>query len=316
MSVRAISRVLEHSAARGGARLVLLSIANRAHDDGSGAWPSIRTIAHEANLSERQVRYCLRRLQQMGELRIDPAAGRRGTNLYTVLARDEERRNPKTVLIDAWEGVKSVASPPTSKRRANGGNEGAIHGTEGVQAEAGRVKPVAPEPSLEPSQEPSFVSPLGKPASGSKSGEQSDAGISDSAATPSPGSVDHLGGTSASPLGTGRRRAPANRPRRLRDVKRFFESHGFRSDAGKFFNYYEARGWRCGDGQPVQRWQALAKVWEANEPNVASSWRSSRRTCASPLKSGEEMERALEERKRRAEEARAGLLLEDEEASK
>jgi len=84
MSVQAMSWVLDHSESTLGARLVLLSIANHARADGSGAWPSINQIGIEARLSEREVRYCLRTLEESGELVTELNKGPCGTNLYTI----------------------------------------------------------------------------------------------------------------------------------------------------------------------------------------------------------------------------------------
>lgn len=84
MSVQAMSWVLEHSESRLGPRLVLLSIANHARADGTGAWPAIATIAREARLSEREVQYAVRKLVAGGELEVQSGFGPKGTNLYSL----------------------------------------------------------------------------------------------------------------------------------------------------------------------------------------------------------------------------------------
>jgi hypothetical protein len=68
MSVQALSWVLENAHARLGARLVLIALANHAHDDGSNAFISQQTIAREAHLTDRQVRRCLKELEASGEI--------------------------------------------------------------------------------------------------------------------------------------------------------------------------------------------------------------------------------------------------------
>jgi hypothetical protein len=68
VSVQALSWVLEHSAARLGDRLVLISLANHAHEDGSNAYASQGTIAREARLTDRQARRCLKGLEASGEI--------------------------------------------------------------------------------------------------------------------------------------------------------------------------------------------------------------------------------------------------------
>jgi hypothetical protein len=61
--------VLKHSEESiAGRRLVLLVLADHAHGDGRCSWPSVKTIAHEARMSERGVRYALRELEAAGRI--------------------------------------------------------------------------------------------------------------------------------------------------------------------------------------------------------------------------------------------------------
>ena len=82
MSVQAMGWVLDHSQQKGGCLLALLAIANHAKSDGTGAWPSVRTIAREARLSESQAHRCIRALVRSGELVVETGCGPNGTNLY------------------------------------------------------------------------------------------------------------------------------------------------------------------------------------------------------------------------------------------
>src|SRR3954453_9672531 len=84
MSIHVITHVMKHSEARLGARLVLLVLADHANADGTGAWPSVKTIAAHARLSERAVRYQLRQLEQDGEVKA-VGKGPAGTINYTVV---------------------------------------------------------------------------------------------------------------------------------------------------------------------------------------------------------------------------------------
>ena len=124
MSVQAISWVLSHSKAKLGARLVLLSIANHARDDGTGAWPSIATIAREAHLSDRQAQYCIKLLQKIGEVQRQEGMGPYGTNLYS---------------MPLMGGAKSA--PGYDRRGAVSSKRGCSFVQEGVQ-------PSSPNPSL------------------------------------------------------------------------------------------------------------------------------------------------------------------------
>lgn len=85
MSIHCLNRVWNESTVGGSELLVLLAIADHAHDDGSGAWPSKRTIARKAKISERQVTRIIQQLEDKGELAVERAAGPYGTNAYTVL---------------------------------------------------------------------------------------------------------------------------------------------------------------------------------------------------------------------------------------
>lgn len=68
MSIRVMSLVWEHSEQKEGALLVLLALADFAHDDGTMAFPSIKTLAKKARLSDRSVQYALRKLEEDGEI--------------------------------------------------------------------------------------------------------------------------------------------------------------------------------------------------------------------------------------------------------
>ena len=83
MSVHVIAWVLAHSDARLGDRLVLITLADHAGKDGTGAWPTVMTIAHEARMSERAVQYSLRRLEAAGAI-VKTSVSRAGTAVYTV----------------------------------------------------------------------------------------------------------------------------------------------------------------------------------------------------------------------------------------
>src|SRR5579863_1952178 len=81
-SVQAISWVIESSKHKSNAFVVLLMIANHAHSDGTLAWPSVRTLARESRISEREVRYTLRQLERSGELVTIERKGQ--SNMYSL----------------------------------------------------------------------------------------------------------------------------------------------------------------------------------------------------------------------------------------
>ena len=108
MSIQATSWVWNNSSHKGGPLLVLLAIADHAHDDGSGAHPSIDTLAFKSRLSTRQVKRVLNELVESGELVIEPNAGPRGANLYTVtFERGEEKEEAGGDILSPLAGPAS-----------------------------------------------------------------------------------------------------------------------------------------------------------------------------------------------------------------
>lgn len=84
MSIHILSWVLRNSPTRLGARLVLIVLADHAAEDGASAYPSVATIAREANLSRRAVQTALRELE--AEKHIKPIGESRfGTTEYQIL---------------------------------------------------------------------------------------------------------------------------------------------------------------------------------------------------------------------------------------
>ena len=85
MSIQAVAWVLENSTAELGARLVLIAIANHAHSDGTGAYPSYETIGQEARMDRRNAIAAVQRLEQDGHIKILRGGGRGHSNHYIIL---------------------------------------------------------------------------------------------------------------------------------------------------------------------------------------------------------------------------------------
>ena len=94
MSVKCMARVWAESTVGGSELLVLLAIADHAHDDGGGAWPSLNTLARKTKLSRRSVIRVVNQLVDKGELQRDSGAGPYGTNAYVVLTGLTKNTNP------------------------------------------------------------------------------------------------------------------------------------------------------------------------------------------------------------------------------
>lgn len=83
MSVKTSTWVWHHSQATHSARLVLLALADYAHDDGGNAFPSVTTLTKKTKLSRRAVQVALRDLEEMGEIR-KTGIHASGTNIYRI----------------------------------------------------------------------------------------------------------------------------------------------------------------------------------------------------------------------------------------
>ena len=93
MSGAATAIVRHHSVATGAAYAVLRELCEYV-DDEFAAWPSIKTLAKFAHMSESTCHRALKELQEIGELRINRQAGGRAgtphyrrTNLYELLVK-------------------------------------------------------------------------------------------------------------------------------------------------------------------------------------------------------------------------------------
>lgn len=163
MSVDAIEAVLTRSKARGADRLVLLAVAwhlNHEHPE-RPAWPSIGRIAEMANVSVRQVKASLRRLEQSGELEVQRRHGPRGTNFYGLggaLTQTEESAPSQSVALGEDTSPKDAGQKPNATDGAQNAQndvlpkpalgENCAQGVKTVHVALGEVcspKPVEPE---------------------------------------------------------------------------------------------------------------------------------------------------------------------------
>jgi hypothetical protein len=142
VSVQAMAWVYDHERTTTGSdRLVLLSIANHADKNGANAWPSVATMAVEANVSVRTVRYSLGQLVDGGLIEVERQAGGMADT------RPDRRPNRYRIIPMAGDnppdGVQPVA-PRASRGVQTRTERGASQRENGVQTSAA-------EPSLEPS---------------------------------------------------------------------------------------------------------------------------------------------------------------------
>lgn len=125
MSIKVMTAVWDHSAHKGSELLLLLALADFAHDDGTHIYPSVATMKHKTRLSERAVQYLLRSLVASGEL-VEDGKHTSGTTRYRI-------------NIAQLGGANSAGAifAPVQTSAPGGAKTGRI----GVQ-------PTAPDPSL------------------------------------------------------------------------------------------------------------------------------------------------------------------------
>lgn len=116
--------VFDLSAATLGSRLILLALADAAHDDGI-TWTPQDTIAKKAKLSQAHVRECLRGLEESGELQTRKAQrGRKRINVYRVtlygIAEADYERLPFT-LKEPFTATAEIPRPSFGDDRGSDG---------------------------------------------------------------------------------------------------------------------------------------------------------------------------------------------------
>ena len=155
MSIKVMDWVWQHSTHKGSALLLLLAIADHAHDDGDGAYPSIATLAQKTRMSERQTTRLIQDLVESQELVVGYKEGPLGANIYQVTFCIGSQIQGSDILSP---GGSDILSPATDEVVTKNGGGGDIASYEG-----GDIA-MSPKPSLtvrEPG-EPPLTPPLGK----------------------------------------------------------------------------------------------------------------------------------------------------------
>jgi hypothetical protein len=153
MSVQAAAWVIEHSRHKGANLLCLLMIANHAHADGTGAYPSIATLARECRMSERQIKRIIPLLEKSGELTVAPDKGKRGAHLYTLpLMPHGDKMSP--TLRDKMSPREQPRGQDVTTARGQ-----VVHALGDISDALGDIA-MSPEPSLEPSKRIKEIPPV------------------------------------------------------------------------------------------------------------------------------------------------------------
>ncbi len=137
MSIKVMTAVWDYSTHKGSELLLLLALADFAHDDGSGIFPSVETMKHKTRLAERSVRYILRTLEASHEL-VAEGKHHSGTTLYR---------------IDVAQLTGAKIAPAKTAPRQITAKTGANDGKRAGQ-------PTAPDPSVNHPEPSDDVNPL------------------------------------------------------------------------------------------------------------------------------------------------------------
>nr|WP_273386252.1 helix-turn-helix domain-containing protein [Bifidobacterium indicum] len=134
------------------ARLLLVALADRAHPDGSAAWPSVRTLTKELQISERTIRRKLAELEKAGVIR----RGNQGLSMCDEHGHAIEARY-RPVVWDLCMGVEPEPVAEVKKTRGDklaplqkGRNEADSEDTdnqgEDPQTRGDKLTPLTPGP--------------------------------------------------------------------------------------------------------------------------------------------------------------------------
>jgi hypothetical protein len=178
MSIEMMTLVWRHSRNKGSVLLMELAIADHAHDDGKGAYPSVFRLTRYARLSERNVQYLVRKLTASKEVTIIPNGGPKGTNAFEINVRLLKRlpdvigRGAKIAGVQRLhraqrlQGGAKIAPVQKKAKGVQSSARGVQSSARGVQKRAiHRVQPVAPDP--DPSLDPSYRT-IKEPSSSSR----------------------------------------------------------------------------------------------------------------------------------------------------
>lgn len=140
MSLLCMTRVWAEADAKGSELLMMLALADFAHDDGTKAFPSVPTLAAKSRMSKRSVQRILRVLEDRGLITCTGTT-KNGTNVYHVLPPVEEVGGCKD---DTHSGGAKLS--PGGDARVTGGGDAGV---------TGGVTHVSPNPSMNRQDEPS-----------------------------------------------------------------------------------------------------------------------------------------------------------------
>lgn len=166
MSIEAMAIALNHSKAKGAAKIVLLGICNHINPDNDGAWPSQERLADYANISDRAVRYAIEQLVELGEIRFEVAAGN---------SRNQYKPNRYWLTLNCPDDCDKSAS----HRRVEIIDRVEVSDNQGGKNLQSGWKQASDEPYIEPLEEPLIINTMTEAKSNRGSRFREDAVLTD-----------------------------------------------------------------------------------------------------------------------------------------
>lgn len=119
MSLSMINAVLKNSKATGTDRMVLIVLAHHVNEESDACFPSRETICREAGIKERNLIYCLKKLESLKEIEIERGLGRGNLTQYR-LKLNREKVQPAASFNQEKGAKESMQSPaPLRNKRCN-----------------------------------------------------------------------------------------------------------------------------------------------------------------------------------------------------
>jgi hypothetical protein len=91
MGYKAVQRVMQHSRSKGSARLVLMVIATHADDKSLQCFPGRDLLCRESAMEERNLTYAIKKLESLGELRVNRGNGNGNQSHYQLTFEQSKR---------------------------------------------------------------------------------------------------------------------------------------------------------------------------------------------------------------------------------
>ena len=131
MSNSALNSVFQWSKAKGVARLVLLSLADRADDTGR-VWCGAQDISARTLASRRQVFEAISNLCDLGELVIEGTRGPKRCNAYRITLNQCSQRTSAESALVQFPPLTSAASAPKPLRTPHNNLKRLVGGTKAL----------------------------------------------------------------------------------------------------------------------------------------------------------------------------------------